>query len=505
MQSLVIFGASGDLTSRKLIPALYNLFLKKRLPQPLNIIGFSRTPIDNETWRNRLAETTRQFASKIFSDDSWNIFSQQIYYHAGDIENPESFISLRSRLDQLEQKLKQEQKMQSATEFVTDSAKEPYASHRFYYLSTAPKFYALAAEHLGAAGLAAESPECSRRIVIEKPFGTDLTSAQQLNAVIHCRFDESQIYRIDHYLGKETVNNILILRFANAIFEPIWNRNYVDNIQITANEDMLVGGRAAYYETAGVLRDMFQNHLLQVLTFTVMEPPAQFDAKTVRDEKVKVLKSIRAMSADEVIQNSVRGQYRSYRDEPGTAKGSQTATYGAVRLFIDNWRWKDVPIYLRSGKGMACRSTQIVINFRQPPHSLFRNSHCPHVLQSNRLLLQIQPAEGIQLYFMTKIPNTDMKIRMSELNFNFKNSFSGEMPDSYERLLLDVMNGDASLFARSDEVEAAWQIIDPIQKTWDGSKMFDPEFYEIGSTGPAQADRWIESFGQNWFDLCPLV
>jgi glucose-6-phosphate 1-dehydrogenase len=249
---------------------------------------------------------------------------------------------------------------------------------------------------------------------------------------------------------------------------------------------------------------MFQNHLLQVLTFAAMEPPARFDAKAIRDEKVKVLQSIRAMTDNEVVDNSIRGQYRSYRDEKGVAKGSQVATYGAVRLFIDNWRWKDVPIYLRSGKGLACRSTQIVINFRRPPHSMFGASggRSP---EGDRLLLQLQPSEGVQIHFMTKIPDTDMKMRMSELNFNFKSSFSGVMPDSYERLLLDAMQGDASLFARNDEVEAAWRIIDPIQKTWDSGRMQDPEFYETGSTGPVQADRWMESFGQSWFDLCPLV
>lgn len=381
----------------------------------------------------------------------------------------------------------------------------PPETNRLYYLSTAPKFYGSATEQLGATGLATESPGHSRRVVIEKPFGTDLESAQRLNKVIHQNFDESQIYRIDHYLGKETVNNILILRFANAIFEPIWNRNYIDNIQITANEEVLVGRRAPYYETAGILRDMFQNHILQILTFATMEPPSKFDAKAIRDEKVKVLQSIRAMTDDEVIQNSVPGQYRSYRDETGVIKGSQTATYGAVRLFIDNWRWKGVPIFLRSGKGMSCRTTQIIINFRQPPHSMFADKAPTHALHSNRLLLQLQPAEGIQIYFMSKVPDTEMRIRMSELNFNFKSSFNGAMPDSYERLLLDAMLGDASLFARSDEVEAAWRIIDPIQKTWDSGKMLDPEFYEIGSTGPAQADRWIESFGQNWFDLCPVV
>jgi glucose-6-phosphate 1-dehydrogenase len=489
MYSLVIFGASGDLTSRKLIPALYNLFRKNRLPQPIRIIGFSRTPMEDETWRNKLSETTRQFTGNIFCAKTWSAFAPCLYYHAGDIGNTDSFISLSALLNQFENELQSE---------VTES-------HRLFYFSTAPQFYAVGTEQLGVAGLSAESLGHTCRVVIEKPFGTDLDSAQKLNETIHRRFDESQIYRIDHYLGKETVNNILVLRFANAIFEPIWNRNYIQNIQITANEDILIGRRVPYYETAGILRDMFQNHLLQILTFVTMEPPARFDAKAIRDEKVKVLQSIRPLTEEEVLQNSVRGQYRSYRDEAGVRKGSQTATYGAVRLFIDNWRWKDVPVFLRSGKGMTCRSTQVVINFRQPPHSMFSGTLPDLPLHGNRLLLQIQPAEGIQVHFMTKIPDTEMKIRSSELNFNFKNSFSGEMPDSYERLLLDAIHGDASLFARSDEVETAWRIIDPIQKTWDGGKMPDPEFYESGLTGPVQADRWIESFGENWFDLCPLV
>ncbi|MDR2756343.1 MAG: glucose-6-phosphate dehydrogenase [Planctomycetaceae bacterium] len=489
MYSLVIFGASGDLTSRKLIPALYNLFRKNRLPQPIRIIGFSRTPMEDETWRNKLLETTRQFTGNLFCETTWSTFAPCLYYHAGDIGNTDSFTSLSALLNQFEKEHQSE---------VTET-------HRLFYFSTSPQFYAAGTEQLGVTGLSTESLGHTCRVVIEKPFGTDLESAKKLNENIHQRFDESQIYRIDHYLGKETVNNILVLRFANAIFEPIWNRNYIQNIQITANENLLIGRRAPYYEKAGILRDMFQNHLLQILTFVTMEPPARFDAKAIRDEKVKVLQSIRPFTEEEVLQNSVRGQYRSYRDESGVKKDSQTATYGAVRLFIDNWRWKDVPVFLRSGKGMPCRSTQVVINFRQPPHSMFSGTLSDLMLQGNRLLLQLQPAEGIQVHFMTKIPDTEMKIRTSELNFNFKNSFSGEMPDSYERLLLDAIHGDASLFARSDEVEAAWRIIDPIQKTWDEGKMPDPEFYESGSTGPVQADRWIESFDENWFDLCPLV
>ncbi len=484
MHTLIIFGASGDLTSRKLIPALYQLFLKGRLPKPFHVVGFSRTPMDDAAWREKLAETTKQFVPKAFTQESWDAFAPMIGYHPGDIEDTASFNTLAERLDRLEERANE--------------------SHRLFYLSTAPQFYGKATQQLAAAGLATESEGKTRRVVIEKPFGVDLESAKTLNATVHGAFDESQIYRIDHYLGKETVNNVLVLRFANTIFEPIWNRNYIDNIQITANEEVLVGRRAAFYETAGILRDMFQNHLLQILTFATMEPPARFEAKAVRDEKVKVLQAIRPMTSEEVVKNTVRGQYRTYRDESGVSKESQTATFGAMRLFIDNWRWNGVPIFLRSGKGMSCRTTQIVVQFRQPPHSMFQTSTA-QVPEGNRLLIQIQPAEGIQIHFMTKVPDTDMKMRLTELNFNFKNSFQGEMPDSYERLLLDAMNGDASLFARSDEVEAAWKIIDPIQKNWDGGRMGDPDFYEIGAWGPSSSAAWIQRFGHHWFDLCPLV
>ncbi|GHT42613.1 glucose-6-phosphate 1-dehydrogenase [Planctomycetales bacterium] len=484
MHSIVIFGASGDLTSRKLIPALYHLHRKNRLPEPINIVGFSRTAMLSEEWRNHLFETTQKFAGKTFSQTSWDTFAPLVHYHTGDIENVQSFHSLARFLNEREGQT---------------------AANRLYYLSTAPQFYGLAAQQLDAAGLTTETEGCSRRVVIEKPFGTNLETAQQLNGIIHRSLDETQIYRIDHYLGKETVNNILILRFANTIFEPIWNRNFIDNIQITANEEVLVGRRAKYYESAGILRDMFQNHLLQVLTFTAMESPARFNAKAVRDEKVKVLQSIRAMTEDEVPANSVRGQYRSYRDEEGVNPNSQTATYGALRLFVDNWRWKGVPFFLRSGKAMSCRTTHIVINFRQPPHSMFStNTTSMLPLTGNRLILQLQPAEGIKIHFATKIPDTEMGMRSSELNFNFLDKFSGEMPDSYERQLLDALNGDASLFVRNDEVEAAWRIIDPVQQVWDSDRMLDPDFYERGSTGPAHADRWMESLGFHWDDFCPI-
>jgi len=482
-QIIVIFGASGDLTSRKLIPALYQLDCKKRLERPLCIVGVSRTPMTDEMWRGKLCETTKHFIGASFDHTSWEAFAPSIHYFSGDIDQPEMFGKLDVYLKTLE---------------------ENSASSRLYYLSTSPTLYPVMIRQLGESGMSDQS-QGPRRVIIEKPFGRDIESARQLNHVVYDSFGEDQVFRIDHYLGKETVNNVLVLRFGNTIFEPIWNRNYIDNIQITANEDVLVGHRAAFYEKAGIFRDMFQNHLLQLLTFVTMEPPTRFDADAVRDEKVKVLRAIRAMTADEVVTNTLRGQYDSYRSEPGVNPSSRTATYAAVRLLIDNWRWKDVPIYLRSGKGMSCRTTQIVVQFRQPPHMMFDRGETTSIFAPNRLLIQIQPAEGIQIYFQTKVPDTDMALRQTEFKFNFRDSYQGELPEAYQRLLLDALHGDASLFARNDEVEAAWKIIDPIQRVWDEPITAAPDSYEINSWGPPSADDWIRHWGHEWFDLCPIL
>src|SRR5687768_14769871 len=329
MHTIVIFGASGDLTSRKLIPALYGLFRKKRLPEGTRIVGVARSPFSDATWRAKLAETTAQFEGKEFTADSWNEFAKSVFYQAGDIANADDFLALGERLKVLEQ---------GASDFT-----------RLYYLATAPQFYQPAIAHLGSAGLADEKAG-RRRIVIEKPFGTDRASARGLNDAVHQVFSESQVYRIDHYLGKETVQNVLVLRFANTIFEPVWNRNYIDHVQITVAEDVLVGRRGGYYDGAGVLRDMFQNHLLQLLMITAMEAPVRYKADAIRDEKVKVLQAIHPLTEEQVAQHTLRGQYKGYLDEPGIAKNSQTATFAAIRLEIDNWRWQGVPFYLRSGK-----------------------------------------------------------------------------------------------------------------------------------------------------------
>ncbi|MFM7843584.1 MAG: glucose-6-phosphate dehydrogenase, partial [Planctomycetota bacterium] len=384
-----------------------------------------------------------------------------------------------------------------------DEIEKGQKSNRVYYLSTLPRLYAQVAAQLGAAGLASEE-NGARRIVIEKPFGHDRTSARQLNDSLHEVFSERQIFRIDHYLGKETVQNLLVLRFANSIFEPIWNRNYIDHVQITVAEEVTVGRRGAYYDESGVLRDMFQNHLLQLMMVTAMESPARYDADLVRDEKVKVLRSVRSLQGATFAQDTFRGQYTGYRDEEGVPKESETATFAALKLHVDNWRWNGVPFYLRSGKAMSCRTTQIVIQFREPPHMLFADGPRRH-MDANRLVMQIQPAEGIQLQFQTKIPDAGMRLQMTDLDFQFGREFSGSLPDAYQRLLLDALNGDASLFARSDEVELAWGIIDPILKAWQSPAAPELHFYPINAWGPDACVDWMRSQKREWFDFCPVL
>lgn len=480
-QTIVIFGASGDLTSRKLIPALYSLHHKKRLAPDTRIVGFARTQFSHEAWRQRLAESTAGFVGDQFDAAAWDSLASRIFYFPGNADRSEDFQALDQFLKTNE---------------------EPGAA-RLYYLAMAPQFYETAVSHLGAAGMADETPG-PRRIVIEKPFGTDLPSAQRLNRQIHDVFAENQVYRIDHYLGKETVQNVLVLRFGNTIFEPVWNRNYVDHVEITAAESLTVGHRAGYYDTAGVLRDMLQGHLMQLLSLAAMETPVRFEAEAVRDEKVKVLRAVRPLRPEDIATDTIRGQYRGYRAEPGVREDSQAATFAAVKLHIDNWRWQGVPFYLRSGKAMSCGTTQIVVQFRQPPYMLFEGGPRDG-RDSNRLLIQIQPAEGIQLLFQTKVPDAGMQLRMTDLSFRFRDKFAAPMPEAYERLLLDAINGDASLFTRADEVESAWSIVDPIQAAWDNGANPPLRIYEPELWGPVESMEWMEQQGRSWFDACPVL
>jgi len=480
--TVVIFGASGDLTSRKLIPALYSLHQKGRLPNQTRVVGVARTKFSSEDWRKELTASTQKFAGKEFDAAAWQAFAANVFYLPGDIDQPADFAALAKILEQLEGGA-------SAT--------------RVYYLSTAPSLYATAIANLGAAGLADESRGV-RRVVIEKPFGTDLKSAQELNRSTHQVFSENQVYRIDHYLGKETVQNLLVLRFANSIFEPLWNRRYIDHVQITVAEEVDVGRRAGYYDHAGVLRDMFQNHLLQLLMVIAMEAPARYSAEFIRDEKVKVLRAIKPLTGGDFAANTLRGQYEGYRQAEGVPPASQTATFAALKLNIDNWRWQGVPFYLRSGKAMSCRTSQIVIQYRQPPIMMFENGPRSHV-DPNKLVVQIQPAEGIQLHFQTKVPDAGIKLRTTDLDFKFCREFTGTIPDSYQRLLLDALTGDASLFARHDEVEVAWSIIDPILAAWNSPAAPPLEVYPRGDWGPPASDQWMRAQGREWFDVCPVL
>jgi glucose-6-phosphate 1-dehydrogenase len=480
--TIVIFGASGDLTSRKLVPALYRLFRKNRLPADTRIVGFSRTGFSQDQWRTELAQSTAKWVGNDFDAKLWSKFAERIFYHPGDIGHGDDFADLGRFLDGLE------------------NARN---STRVYYLATAPRSYEPAIENLGRHGLAQESAG-ERRVIIEKPFGTDLASAQHLNAAVHETFHERQVYRIDHYLGKETVQNLLVLRFANTIFEPVWNRNYIDHVQITVAEEVDVGSRAGYYDSAGVVRDMFQNHLLQLLMITAMEAPVRYEANAIRDEKVKVLHAIRRFANEQVCQDTLRGQYAGYTATKGVAPNSRTATFAALKLWVDNWRWQGVPFYLRSGKAMSCRTTQIVVQFREPPHMLFPDGP-RNAAESNRLVIQVQPAEGIQLHFETKVPDAGMKLRQTDLEFSYQREFRGELPEAYERLLLDALDGEASLFARADEVEAAWAICDPILQEWQASDQPALYVYEPGCWGPPECSDWMSRQGRDWFDTCPVL
>jgi glucose-6-phosphate 1-dehydrogenase len=469
--SIVIFGASGDLTERKLIPSLFNLSCKKRMPDQFRIVGYGSTDFSDDSFRAHLKEGMKEHSRAEYTDSDWIDFASHIEYIKGGYD-PESFEKLNDFLEEWQGE----------------------KGNRIYYMATPPGAFPKIIDLLGDSNHLQETHGW-RRVVIEKPFGTDLESAQQLNEQIHRTLHERQIYRIDHYLGKETVQNILVTRFANTIFEPLWNRNYIDHVEITVSETVGVEHRGKFYDQVGVLRDMFQNHLLQLLSLVAMEPPVAFDASALRNEKVKVLSAINPMKASEVERATVRGQYEGYRDEEGVRSNSGTATFGAVRLFVDNWRWQGVPFYLRSGKNLKEKLSQVVIEFKKPPQMLF---HSDGGMKSNILVLFLQPDEGIHWRFEAKAPDTVAQLRSVDLEFHYDESFGKTaLPDAYERLLLDTMTGDAALFTRADEVETAWGIVDPIMQTWEAGK--EPlTFYTPGTWGPREADELLARDGRSW-------
>ncbi len=473
--SIVIFGASGDLTQRKLVPSLFNLFRKGRLPKQFRIIGYGGTAFSDEQFRAHLEEGMKQFAPFEFKAEEWGAFIPNLVYQQGRYTDLADFKKLGSLM----------------------KSWEINSGNRIYYMATPPGVFPNIIDLLGLTDQLTEYNGW-RRVVIEKPFGTDSESARSLNEQIHKTLSEKQIYRIDHYLGKETVQNILVTRFANTIFEPLWNRNYINHVEITVAEQVGVEHRARFYDSVGVLRDMFQNHLLQLLSLVAMEPPASFDATALRNEKVKVLTSIRPMKEADVIQNTVRAQYNGYRTEEGVNPESMTPTYAAVKLQVDNWRWQGVPFYLRSGKKLEQKLSQITIEFKEPPHLLFPNAK--EGITPNMLVLYLQPDEGVHWRFEAKVPDTISQLRSVDMEFHYEDSFGkSAIPESYERLLLDTLTGDASLFTRADEVETAWGLIDPITEAWDASRNNQPlAFYEPGSWGPVEADELLSHDDRKW-------
>lgn len=460
--TILIFGASGDLTKRKLVPALFNKYKKGRLDEDVNIVGVSRTKFSHEEYRSAMQEGVSEF-SKDYDDETWAEFAPKIFYIPADASELEGFDAIKDGLAEIEEG----------------------DVNRLYYLSVAPFLYEPIITNIGEAGIAKEDGGW-RRIIIEKPFGEDLASAQALNEVVHNVFDEHDVYRIDHYLGKETAQNILFFRFANTIFEPVWNRNYVDNIQITVSESVDVGSRAGYYDGSGILRDMFQNHLLQLVMLTAMEPPSSFDADILRNEKVKVLQAIRPITPNDVV----LGQYEGYLDAEGVAENSKTPTYAAVRFNIDNWRWKGVPFFVRSGKALKDKVTKILVEFKSPPHMLFNLEEGDRFAR-NILALCLQPDEGIHLRFEAKIPGESQAFRSVDMEFHYRDAFEEAISDAYERLILDALQGDPSLFTRSDEIETAWSLFDPVIAYSEDKSTSRPHEYEVGTWGPVEADIFL--------------
>ena len=479
--SMVIFGGYGDLAQRKLLPALFQLACKRRLPKNFLIVGVGRREYSDDSYRKFIEDGVKEFGDLAQRTSEWPAFAQNLFYVQGDLDDSEGYLRLKQRLEEL----------------------ETGGANRLFYLSVAPRFFGTAVENLGASGLAKEDRGW-RRIVIEKPFGRDLESAKSLNQTVHRVFEEQQVYRIDHYLGRETVQNLLVFRFSNTIFEPVWNRNYVDNVQITAAETVSVGDRAGYYDQSGVLRDMFQNHMMQLLTMVAMEPPSAMDAYSLRNHKVEVLRAIRRWDPGEAAQNVSFGQYRGYLAEKGVATDSTTATYAALRLYVDNWRWQGVPFYLRTGKALADKVTEVVIQFRRPPHMMF-TAGAGEELSSNLLSLCLQPDEGVHLRFGVKVPDQGMLTEPETMEFHYQSAFKEQaIPEAYERLLQDSLEGDASLFIRSDHIEEAWRIVDPLLHEQESRAPWRPHVYDTGTWGPEAADGLLSENGHSWQRVCAV-
>ena len=488
--AMVIFGAGGDLTKRKLIPALYNLARGKLLPQEFAIIGVSREQFSSEEFRQRTAQEIRQYATGEVDQASWDQFVKRLYYTPGDFKDPELYKKLGDLLGQAEKE-------------------QNTGGSCLFYLATSPTFFPIVVKQLGAAKLTVEENGKWKRVVIEKPFGHDLDSAVSLNHEIGQVLREDQVYRIDHYLGKETVQNILAFRFANGIFEPVWNRRYVDHVQVTVAEELGVEMRGDYYEHAGALRDMVPNHIFQLITLTAMEPPISFDAQAVHDEQTKILRAIQPLNPERVLDHAVRGQYGEgsidgktvpgYRTEPNVDPASTTETFVALALNIDNWRWAGVPFYLRTGKRLATRSTEIVIRFRRPPFVLFRKTSVEKIAP-NELVINIQPNEGISLSFEAKVPGPIVKLGAVNMDFQYSDYFGTTPSTGYETLLYDCMMGDPTLFQRADMVEASWTIVQPILDLWKALPPRDFPNYAAGSWGPEQALELLRREGREWHD-----
>jgi len=486
----VIFGGTGDLNKRKLAPALYNLFTEGYMPAKFSIIGTGRTAFTDEKYQKELLNSVNEFSrnGKV-KKDKWDVFSKNIHYSSIDVKSQETFENLKVEIEKYQADFGEQTQI-------------------IFYLAVAPNLFPLIAQCLHKYNLTGNEDNC--RIVIEKPFGHDLDSAKELNLLLSGIFTERQIYRIDHYLGKETVQNMMAFRFANALFEPLWNRNYIEHIQISVTEQLGVGDRGGYYEGAGALRDMIQNHLLQLLSIVAMEAPISFNADEIRDRKVEVLRAVRPFKPEEISAHAVRGQYSKgwvegqevpgYRTEKGVDAHSNTETFAAVKFFIDNWRWQGIPFYLRTGKRMNQTSSIITIQFKDVPHHIFANN-VAETWQQNRLIISIQPEASIRLQVQSKRPGLDMVLNPVDMVFNYKGTYENDSPEAYETLLLDAMTGDQTLFMRGDQVEAAWELVMPIIHLWENKTSLSFPNYPADSWGPEDAEALIAKDGFHWFTL----